>query len=167
VPELRTILHYPDPRLRQRSLPVRVFDDEIFALSEDLVLTLHQTGGIGLSAPQVGVLRRVMVMDLSPDQSAPEVYVNPELVRRSAFGLVEESCLSIPGITGNVVRATSVRIRAQDARGEPFERELEGMHAVCAQHEVDHLNGKLFIDRLNVFRRIAIALSARRGQVGE
>lgn len=165
--ELRTILHYPDPRLRQRSLPVLTFDDAILALSGDLVRTLHQTGGIGLSAPQVGVLLRVMVMDLSPDGSTPEVYVNPELVRRSAFGLVEESCLSIPGITGNVVRATSVRIRAQDARGEPFERELEGMHAVCAQHEVDHLNGKLFIDRLNVFRRIAIALSARRGPVGE
>jgi peptide deformylase len=85
VQELRTILHYPDPRLRQRSLPVLTFDDAILALSGDLVRTLHQTGGIGLSAPQVGVLLRVMVMDLSPDGSTPEVYVNPELVRRSAF----------------------------------------------------------------------------------
>jgi peptide deformylase len=158
----RQILEYPDPRLRQRSLPVAAFDDDLARLVEDLFDTLYATSGIGLSAPQTGTLRRVLVMDHSGDASAPEVYVNPALLQRSAIGIVEESCLSVPGISGNVVRATRVRVQAQDRTGAPFERDLEGMPAVCLQHEIDHLDGKLFIDRLMPWRRLMFRLGAGR-----
>jgi len=159
VPE-RPILEYPDPRLRQRSAPVSIFDDDLGRLVGDLFDTLYATSGIGLSAPQLGTLQRVLIMDHSGSASAPEVYVNPELLQRAAIGIVEESCLSVPGVTGNVFRATRVRVRAQDQRGAAFERELEGMPAVCLQHEIDHLEGKLFIDRLMPWRRLLIRLRA-------
>ena len=158
----RPILEYPDPRLRQRATPVTTFDDAVGRLVDDLFDTLYATSGIGLSAPQLGALQRVLIMDHSGNASAPEVYVNPELLQRSAIGLVEESCLSVPGVTGNVFRATRVKVRAQDQRGAAFERELEGMPAVCLQHEIDHLEGKLFIDRLMPWRRLLLRLRAAR-----
>jgi peptide deformylase len=151
----RPILEYPDPRLRERSAPVTAFDAGLAHLVEDLVETLHATpAGIGISAPQVGDLRQVLIMDLTESRTAPEVYINPAILSRSVPGLVEESCLSIPGVVGNVVRSTQLRVRAVDAEGRPFERDLEGMHAVCLQHEVDHLEGKLFIDRLPLPQRL-------------
>jgi peptide deformylase len=152
---LRSILQYPDPRLREHSSPVADFDAELGRLVADLVDTLQATpSGIGISAPQVGDLRRVLIMDLSETRTEPEIYINPEILSRSTPGLVEESCLSIPGVVGNVVRSTELRVRALDAAGAPFERELSGMHAVCLQHEVDHLDGTLFIDRLPFLRRV-------------
>jgi len=157
VPE-RPILEYPDPRLRERSAPVASFDDTVARLVDDLFDTLYATSGIGLSAPQLGTLQRVLVMDHSGSATAPEVYVNPELLQRSATGSVEESCLSVPGITGSVFRPTRVRVRAHDRTGATFERDLEGMPAVCLQHEIDHLDGKLFIDRLMPWRRLLIRL---------
>lgn len=160
---IRPILEYPDPRLRQPSAPVATFDADLARLVEDLLLTLYGTSGIGLSAPQTGTSSRVLVMDHSGDATAPEVYVNPEILERAAFGLVEESCLSLPGITGNVLRATKVRVRARDQQGNAFERGLAGMPAVCLQHEIDHLNGKLFIDRLWFWRRLLIRARATRG----
>ena len=156
------ILEYPDPRLRRRATPVTRFDGETARLADAMLEMLYDKGGIGLSAPQVGVLERVAVMDLSGDGTEPEVYVNPEILSRSALGLVEESCLSVPGVVGNVFRATRVRVRAQDRQGQTFERDLDGMHAVCLQHEIDHLEGKLFIDRLWFWRRLIIRARARR-----
>lgn len=159
---IRPILEYPDPRLRQLAAPVAAFDNDLARLVEDLLLTLYSTSGIGLSAPQTGTSSRVLVMDHSGDATAPEVYVNPEIQKRAAFGIVEESCLSVPGITGNVLRATKLRVRAHDQHGTPFERDLADMPAICLQHEIDHLNGKLFIDRLWFWRRLMIRARAGR-----
>ncbi|MDJ0868354.1 MAG: peptide deformylase [Myxococcota bacterium] len=158
---LRPILEYPDPRLRLRARPVDRFDAELDGLVEDLIETLYATKGIGLSAPQVDDRRRVLVMDLSGDASAPQVYVNPEIRSKSTPGLVEESCLSVPGVVANVVRATELKVRAQDRTGATFERELVAMEAVCLQHEIDHLDGKLFVDRLSLLRRLRIRAAAR------
>jgi peptide deformylase len=154
------ILEYPDPRLRQRSEPVTEFDGDVGRLIEDLFDTLYATKGIGLSAPQVGISRRVLVMDLSGSASEPQVYVNPDILTTGALGLVEESCLSVPGVVGNVVRATQLWVRAHDASGQAFERDLEDMHAVCLQHEMDHLAGRLFIDHLSFFRRLRARAAA-------
>lgn len=155
------LLEYPDPRLRQHSAPVQAFDDGLQILIDNLFDTLYATGGIGLSAPQIGDFRRVMVMDLSGDGSAPQLYINPEIITAAVQGLAEESCLSVPGVVGNVVRATRLQVRARDRQGEVFERTLDGMHAVCMQHEIDHLDGKLFIDRLSLFRRLRLHLASR------
>lgn len=154
------ILEYPDPRLRQSCAPVKVFDGGLRGLADDLIETLHASGAIGLSAPQVGELIAVLVLDLSGDASAPEVYINPEILSRELLGLVQESCLSVPGTAGNLVRATRVRVRAQDVTGAWFERDLEGMHAVALQHEMDHLVGKLFVDRLSWLGRLRFHATA-------
>lgn len=157
------ILEHPDPRLRERSAPVRTFDEQVGRLADDLLETLYAAGGIGLSAPQTGANTRVVVMDLSGDASQPQVFVNPEVTAKAASGLVEESCLSVPGVVGTVWRATRVRFRAQDRQGRPFEGELDGMRAVCLQHEIDHLEGRLFIDRLWFWRRLLLQARTRRG----
>jgi peptide deformylase len=156
------ILKYPDPVLRQLASRVTRFDPDLAALIDDLFETLKVTGGLGLSAPQAGQSRRVLVIHVPGDGLGPQAYVNPELLTRAAPGLVEEGCLSVPGIVGNVVRATQVRVRAQDRDGQLFERDLSGMHAVCLQHEMDHLDGKLFIDRLSWFRRWRIRAATER-----
>ena len=148
------IIEYPDERLRARSDAVTSFDAAFGAFVDDLVATLHASPGIGLCAPQVGTLRRVLVADLSDDGSDPQEYVNPELLSRSGLAVVDERCLSLPGISAKIVRAAAVTVRASDRAGRVFERELEGMHAVCVQHEIDHLDGKLFTDRLSAFRRL-------------
>ena len=148
------VLEYPDPRLRLSSRRVTSFDGNLAGLIDNLFEILQETKAIALSAPQVDDRRAVLVMDLSSDGSAAQAYVNPEILSRSAWGLVEESCLSLPGVVGNVVRATEVRVRAQDRHGNVFERDLVGMEAVCLQHEMDHLVGKLFVDRLSLFQRL-------------
>lgn len=149
----RSVLEYPDPRLRREASPVSVFDAGLSALVDDLLETLQATKAVALSAPQVDDARAVLVMNPG-DGWAPQVYVNPELLAKSAWGLVEESCLSLPGVVGNVVRATEVRVRAQDRDGQSFERDLSGLAAVCLQHEMDHLVGKLFVDRMTVFQKL-------------
>ncbi len=149
-------LEYPDPRLRQRANPVAVFDAGLARLIDDLIETLGATKGIALSAPQTGDRRRVVVIDQTDGAGTAEHYVNPEILARAAPGFVQESCLSVPGIVGSVWRSTKVKVRARDRLGQPFERELKGMHAVCMQHEIDHLEGKLFIDRLWFFRRLLV-----------
>jgi peptide deformylase len=155
------ILEYPDPRLRMRSEPVTRFDQDLERLVDDLFETLYETTGIALSAPQAGDLRQVLVIDLSGKKaSEPQIYINPEILASAVPGIVEESCLSVPGVVGNVVRATQLRVRAQDASGAAFERDLEGMHAVCLQHEMDHLVGRLFVDRLSLFRRLRVRAAA-------
>ena len=160
------ILAHPDPRLRDSAQPVAIFDEDLARLVDDLSETLRVSGGIGLAAPQTGDRRQVLVIDLSGGESPPEVYINPEIHPGSTQCLVEESCLSVPGVVGNVVRAISVRVSAQDTLGTPFERELEGMPAVCLQHEVDHLQGTLFIDRLPLLQRLRLRLRRGRSATG-
>ena len=147
------IIEYPDPLLRRQASPVTQFDANLAALTDDLIQTLNATPGIGLSAPQVARSLQLMVMDLSDDKNTPEVLVNPQILNKAGLAIADESCLSIPGVTAKVMRANIIRVRAQDLTGEIIEREFDGMHAICVQHEIDHLQGKLFIDRLSRFRR--------------
>jgi peptide deformylase len=154
------ILEYPDPRLRLRAEPVTTFDAALARQVDDLLETLYATKGIGLSAPQVGIRRQILVMDLSGSASSPQVYINPAILASEVPALVEESCLSVPGVVGNLVRATRLRVRAQDPSGQSIERDLDGMHAVCLQHEADHLSGKLFIDHLSLLRRLRARVAA-------
>ena len=158
----RQILEFPDPRLQFTSAPVVDFDDSLQELVDDLLETMYSTSGIGLSAPQIDDRRRVLVMDLSGDASAPQVFINPEILRTAMPGIVEESCLSVPDTVVNVMRATRVQMRAEDRHGETAEYELDGMHAVCLQHEMDHLNGKLLIDRLPFLRRLRVRSELRK-----
>ncbi len=159
----RPIVVHPDCRLRTPSAAVNEFGVELNNLVQDLVDTLNATAtGIGISAPQIGALQQVLVMDLSPERDTPEIYINPQILSRSTPALVEESCLSVPGVVGNVIRDTELCVEAQDATGKRFKRDLSGMHAVCLQHEVDHLQGRLFIDRLSFFRRMLLRLKFRR-----
>ncbi len=155
----RPILEYPDPRLRERSTPVEAFDDALGSLIDDLVDTMRATDGIGISAPQIDVRQRVLVI-MGADES-PEVYVNPVIVGSAAPGFVEESCLSLPGVVGNVFRATQLRVQAHDRFGEAFEHTLSMMPAVCLQHELDHLDGRLFSDRLPPWRRLGVWMAGR------
>ena len=147
------IIEYPDPLLRRQASPVTQFDANLAVLIDELIQTLNATPGIGLSAPQVARSLQLMVMDLSDDKSAPDVLINPQILNKAGLAIADESCLSIPGITAKVIRSNAIRVRAQDSTGDTVEREFEGMHAVCVQHEIDHLQGKLFIDRLSRFRR--------------
>lgn len=163
---VRSIVQHPDARLRQSARPVERFDDDLRRLVGDLADTLRDSPGIGLSGVQIGDRRAVFVCDLSERRDAPEVYCNPEVVRASNPGLVEESCLSIPGIEGDVIRSTEVDVRAVDEFGTPFERHLSGMAAVCFQHELDHLNGVLFIDRLTLVHRLRVKAALWRRRIG-
>jgi len=150
---LLTILEFPDPRLRERALPVTRFDEELGRLIEDMLQTMYAAPGIGLAATQVNVRRRVLVMDVSEARNEPLVFVNPEIVSREGTATTEEGCLSVPGIFDEVERAAQVRVRAHDPRGELFQRDLHGALAVCLQHEMDHLEGKLFVDYLSDLKR--------------
>jgi peptide deformylase len=150
---LLPILEFPDPRLRTRAEPVQQFDAALRELIADMLQTMYAAPGIGLAATQVDVHRRLLVMDVSAGQDQPQVYINPEIVTRDGVEVSEEGCLSVPNIFEQVERAASVRVRAQDEHGAPFERELTGLAAVCLQHELDHLAGKLFVDYLSGLKR--------------
>ena len=155
------ILEYPDPRLRIRAGPVRAFDASLSRVIDDLFETLYASGGLALAATQVDIHQQILVADLSGNASAPEVFVNPCVLGRGAVGLVEESCLSVPGMIGNVKRAVEVRVSAADRSGGVRERNLEGMLAVCFQHEMDHLQGRLFVDRLPLMERLRFRFGTR------
>ena len=148
-----TILEYPDPRLRTVAQPVQAVDDEIRRLIDDMLETMYASKGIGLAATQVNVHRRVLVADVSEDHSQPRAFINPEIVAREQVGTMQEGCLSVPGIFDDVDRAQRVRVRALGRDGKPFELEAEGLLAVCIQHEIDHLDGKLFVDYLSELKR--------------
>jgi peptide deformylase len=150
---LLQILEFPDPRLRTKAQPVTVFDEALRSLANDMFETMYAAPGIGLAATQVDVHQRVIVIDISPDKTAPLVFVNPEILVREGVGTMEEGCLSVPGIFDEVQRASKVKVRAFDQYGEAFERELEDLLAVCLQHEIDHLDGKLFVDYLSDLKR--------------
>ena len=148
-----TILEFPDPRLRTRAEPVRTFDDALQRLVADMFETMYAAPGIGLAATQVNVHKALLVMDLSHEKNQPQVFINPEILSRDGVEVSEEGCLSVPNIYEEVERAASVRVRAQAVDGTVFERDLEGVEAVCVQHEMDHLAGKLFVDYLSSLRR--------------
>ena len=150
---LRTILEFPDPRLRTRARPVTVFDSALGTLIDDLLETMYAAPGIGLAATQVDVHQRVLVLDVSPDRSQPLALVNPEIIARDGEASTEEGCLSVPGIYDQVKRAARIRLRSQDRTGAASERDYEDILAVCIQHEMDHLDGKLFVDYLSDLKR--------------
>ncbi|GMU69013.1 MAG: peptide deformylase [Steroidobacteraceae bacterium] len=150
---LLTILEYPDPRLRTRAEPVTVFDEAFGRLVDDMFETMYAAPGIGLAATQVNVHQRLIVIDISEERNERHVFVNPEILDKSGTAVTEEGCLSVPGIFDEVQRASHVRVRARDRHGIEFEQELEGILAVCLQHEIDHLDGKLFVDYLSDLKR--------------
>lgn len=150
---LRQILEYPDPRLRTRAVPVTTFDAELARLVDDMLETMYAAPGIGLAATQVNVHRQVIVIDVSKDGTQPQVFINPEIVGREGVATQEEGCLSVPNIFDSVERAARIRARARDRHGDAFEVELEGLLAVCLQHEMDHLDGRLFVDYLSGLKR--------------
>jgi peptide deformylase len=150
---LRTILEFPDPRLRTRAQPVTQFDARLHTLIEDMLETMYRAPGIGLAATQVDVHQRVIVIDISDERNAPLVIINPEILVREGETKTEEGCLSVPNIFDEVKRATKIRLRAQDRDGSVSERDYEDMLAVCIQHEMDHLEGKLFVDYLSQMKR--------------
>jgi peptide deformylase len=147
------ILEYPDPRLRTRAKPVEVFDAALAQLAADLLETMYMAPGVGLAATQVDVHKRLIVMDISEGKTEPLVFCNPEILTQDGVGVTEEGCLSVPGIFDEVKRAATVRARAQDLTGKVFEVDLDGLAAVCLQHEMDHLEGKLFVDYLSDLKR--------------
>jgi peptide deformylase len=150
---LLPILEFPDPRLRTRALPVQQFDPALKQLIADMLQTMYAAPGIGLAATQVNVHRRLLVMDVSSEKNQPHVYINPEIVTRDGIEVSEEGCLSVPNVFEEIERAARVQVRAQDADSKSFECELQGLAAVCLQHEMDHLAGKLFVDYLSGLKR--------------
>jgi peptide deformylase len=150
---IRTILEFPDQRLRTRARPVAKFDAELGKLIDDMFETMYAAPGIGLAASQVDVHRRVLVIDISDNRDQPRAFINPEILAREGEAETEEGCLSVPGIFDGVVRASKVRVRWQGRTGAVSEEDFEGMMAVCIQHEMDHLDGKLFVDYLSDLKR--------------
>jgi peptide deformylase len=147
------ILEYPDPRLRIRAEPVTKVDAEIRQLVDDLLETMYAADGIGLAATQVDRHQRVLVIDISDARNEPHVLINPEIVEATGEASSSEGCLSVPEYYDAVVRAERIRVRALGRDGRSFELEAEGMLAVCVQHEMDHLEGKLFVDYLSEMKR--------------
>ena len=150
---LLTILEYPDPRLRTKARPVTVFDAALQRRIDDMFETMYAAPGIGLAATQIDWHHRLIVIDVSKDNTVREVFINPEILAATGKATGEEGCLSVPGIFDDVPRAERVTVRYQDATGATHERELEGLLAVCLQHEIDHLEGKLFVDYLSERKR--------------
>ncbi|MEY2852874.1 MAG: hypothetical protein RL030_6 [Pseudomonadota bacterium] len=150
---LLPILEYPDPRLRTKAAPVTAFDSDLKQRIADMFETMYAAPGIGLAATQVDWHHRLIVIDLSDDHDQPEVFINPVLLSKEGKAAGEEGCLSVPGIFDDVVRAERIRVQVQDAEGRTHERDLSGMLSVCLQHEMDHLEGKLFVDYLSELKR--------------
>ena len=151
---LLNILCYPDPRLHKVAKPVTAFDDKLRALVADMLETMYESQGVGLAATQVDVHQRLVVMDTTDERNQPTVLVNPEITWFSEERVKgEEGCLSVPGIYDGVERATAIKVTAQDAEGELQEIEADGLLAVCVQHELDHLMGKVFVEYLSVLKR--------------
>ncbi len=149
-----TILRYPDPRLHTVARPVAVVDERIRTLAADMLETMYAEHGVGLAATQVDVHERLIVMDTSDSRDRPLVLVNPEIVWASdEMAVVEEGCLSVPQVYDKVERHARVKVRALDRDGQPFEMDAEGLSAVCVQHEMDHLRGKVFVEYLSLLKR--------------
>ena len=153
---LLQILEFPDPRLRNRAQPVAQVDASVRTLIDDMFETMYAAPGIGLAATQVNVAKRVLVIDLSERQNEPLALVNPEILQRAGVEETEEGCLSVPGYFDKVTRAEQIRVRALDRDGKQIEFDADGLLAVCIQHEIDHLDGKLFVDYLSELKRTRI-----------
>ena len=147
------VLHFPNPRLRLKALPIAAVNEEIRALAFDMLETMYTEGGIGLAATQVDVQKRLVVIDLSEDRDQPIILINPEIMESEGSEQMKEGCLSVPGYYDLVERAEKIRYRYQDLDGNQLEREADGLLAVCIQHEIDHLDGKLFIDYLSPLKQ--------------
>ena len=148
-----TILEFPDPKLRTRAIPVETVDDELNTLIDDMFETMYAAPGIGLAATQVDVHKRLLVVDVSSDNSEPNALINPEILELDGEIMTEEGCLSVPGYYEEVKRAEHIRVRFLDRKGEEAELQAEGLLAVCIQHEIDHLDGKLFVDYISEAKR--------------
>lgn len=151
-----TILEFPDPRLRKTAAPVTVVDDALRALIDDMLETMYAAPGIGLAATQVDVHQRLLVADVSADSSAPYALINPVILEKDGVAVSEEGCLSVPGYYEEVERAEHIRVHYKDRNGDEVEAEMTGMLAICVQHEIDHLDGKLFVDYLSEAKRSRI-----------
>jgi peptide deformylase len=147
------ILYYPDPRLRNCAKPVEVFDHKLREFADSMLETMYHCSGIGLAATQVGVPWRLVVIDVSEERDQPLWLVNPEITEREGEEVSEEGCLSVPTVYEKVTRAERVWVKAQDKHGDQIELEADGLLAVCIQHEIDHLDGRLFIDYLSGLKR--------------
>ena len=148
-----TILKFPDRRLRRKARPVAMASERLRRLADDMLATMYAAKGVGLAATQVNVQERLLVMDTSPERDSPHCLVNPEIVAAEGEVASEEGCLSVPEFTAEVRRAERVSVSAYSVDMEPLEMELDGLAAICVQHEIDHLDGKLFIDYLSPLKR--------------
>ena len=147
------ILEFPDPRLRTKAAPVERVDDALRALIDDMFETMYAAPGIGLAATQVDVHKRMLIADVTTDKSEPHVLINPEILEKDGVLVTDEGCLSVPGFYEEVERAEHIRVRFLDRQGDTQEVDVEGLLAVCIQHEMDHLDGKLFVDYLSEAKR--------------
>lgn len=147
------ILTFPDPRLRNKALPVTQVDADIRRLVDDMLETMYAAPGIGLAAPQVNISRRVVVIDTSEHKDTPLCLINPNILSAEGREQMDEGCLSVPGFFETVTRAERVRVEALDRDGNPFTLDADGLLAVCIQHEIDHLDGKLFVDHISMLKR--------------
>ena len=148
-----TIITYPDPRLRKKGAPVEVFDEEIIRIKNDMLETMYDAEGVGLSAVQVDIQKSILVADTSQNQDRPICLVNPIITETNGQEIMNEGCLSVPGIFADIQRAEHIVVEAQNELGEPIRIETGGLLAVCIQHEMDHLQGKLFVDYLSAEKR--------------
>lgn len=148
-----SILEFPDPRLRTRAAPVQVFDAQLKQFVADLFETMYDANGVGLAATQVNAHQRVLVADMSDDRKHPLALINPQILEKDGSQVYQEGCLSFPGLYADVTRALSVKVKAQDVDGREIIVEAEGPLAVCIQHELDHLDGKVFVDYLSPLKR--------------
>lgn len=146
---LLNILHYPDDRLHKIAKPVREFGPDLQQLIDDMAETMYAAPGIGLAATQVDQHIRLLIVDLSEEKNALQVFINPEIINKEGEETCEEGCLSVPGIYEKVTRAERISVRALDHHGKPFQLNADGLLAVCLQHEIDHLDGKVFVERLS------------------
>ena len=153
---IRSILHYPDPRLRRQANPVPEVTDNIRRLVDDMAETMHDAPGIGLAATQINEPWRIIVIDISPTRDQLQVFINPEILSREGEQELEEGCLSVPGIYEPVTRAHRIRVRALNREGQVFEIKAEELLATCIQHEIDHLDGKVFVDYLSRLKQTRI-----------
>jgi peptide deformylase len=158
------ILHYPDPRLRTVAKPVSMFGDEVQRVVADMLETMYAAPGIGLAATQINVHKRILVTDTSRDGTDPRCFINPQIIESRGVEQMDEGCLSVPDVFETVERAEWIRVQAFDQFGAPFELELDGLLAVCVQHEIDHLDGKLFVDRLSSLKRSRIRRKFEKAQ---
>ena len=148
------ILEFPDPKLRKTAEPVTVFDDKLEVLIEDMLETMYEAEGIGLAATQVDVHKRLLLIDVSENRDSPQVFINPEIeILENELSEYDEGCLSVPGFYETVSRPRMVKVIAQDSKGEKFEQVATDILATCIQHEIDHLDGKLFVDYLSILKR--------------